>query len=159
MMLGWVALLLAVLPFALALRNLALLRRPAPALSPPPLSVLIPARNEERNIADAVACVLASEGVALELIVLDDGSTDRTGAILRGDRGSAAARGAGRRAAAGLVRQAACLRHAGPAGPARDVRVSWMPTCDWRRMRWRGWPGSCSATRWGWRAGFPGRSW
>ncbi|MEJ1978416.1 MAG: glycosyltransferase, partial [Acetobacteraceae bacterium] len=81
--LAWAALLLAALPFALALWNLALYRTPAPAMTPPPLSVLIPARNEERNIAAAVASVLASEGVALELIVLDDGSTDRTSAILR----------------------------------------------------------------------------
>ena len=84
MILAWIALLLAALPFTLALWNLALFRTPAPATSPPPLSVLIPARNEEGKIADAVASVLASEGVELELIVLDDGSTDRTGAILRG---------------------------------------------------------------------------
>ena len=83
MILAWLALLLAAFPFGLALWNLALFRTPAPATSPPPLSVLIPARNEERNIADAVASVLASEGVTLELIVLNDGSTDQTGAILQ----------------------------------------------------------------------------
>jgi Glycosyl transferase family 2 len=84
MILAWIALLLAALPFVLALWNLAVFRTPARAVSPPPLSVLIPARNEEATIADAVASVLASEGVELELIVLDDGSTDRTGAILHG---------------------------------------------------------------------------
>jgi hypothetical protein len=81
---GWVALVLAAAPFALALWNLALLRTPAMAVKPPPLSVLIPARNEEANIGDAVAAVLASEGVMLELVVLDDGSTDGTAAILAG---------------------------------------------------------------------------
>ena len=44
--------------------------------------MLIPARNEEANIAAAVAAVLASTGVAFEVVVLDDGSTDRTAAIL-----------------------------------------------------------------------------
>jgi hypothetical protein len=44
--------------------------------------VLIPARNEEVNIAEACAAILASEGVELELIVLDDASTDRTPQIL-----------------------------------------------------------------------------
>ncbi len=50
---------------------------------PFPVSVLIPARNEERNIAAALRCVLASTGVALEVLVLDDGSTDGTAEIVR----------------------------------------------------------------------------
>jgi hypothetical protein len=49
----------------------------------PPVSVLIPARNEERSIKAAIGAVLASRGVNLELIVLDDGSTDRTAEIVR----------------------------------------------------------------------------
>jgi hypothetical protein len=44
--------------------------------------VLIPARNEAANIADAVAAVLRNTGVELELLVLDDGSTDATPDIL-----------------------------------------------------------------------------
>jgi hypothetical protein len=46
-------------------------------------SVLIPARNEEPNIADALRSVLQSEAVHFEVIVLDDGSTDRTAEIVR----------------------------------------------------------------------------
>jgi cellulose synthase/poly-beta-1,6-N-acetylglucosamine synthase-like glycosyltransferase len=75
-------LVLAAFPLFLALWNLTLYRRPQPATGCPSISVLIPARNEERNIAAAVEVVLASEGVTLELIVLDDGSTDRTPEIL-----------------------------------------------------------------------------
>ena len=48
----------------------------------PPISVLIPARNEERSIRAAVESVLASTGVDFELIVLDDASTDRTAQIV-----------------------------------------------------------------------------
>ncbi len=48
----------------------------------PSVSVLIPARNEERSIRAAVESVLASTGIDLELIVLDDASTDRTPAIV-----------------------------------------------------------------------------
>jgi hypothetical protein len=77
-----VLLVLAAGPLVLALWNLALYRRPDRATGSLALSVLIPARNEERNIAAAVQAVLASEGVELELIVLDDGSTDRTSEIL-----------------------------------------------------------------------------
>lgn len=46
------------------------------------ISVLIPARNEERNIRDAVTAVLANRNPGLELIVLDDHSTDRTREIV-----------------------------------------------------------------------------
>ncbi len=84
MILAWAALCLAALPLLLGLANLFLLRTPAPAKGRPAVSVLIPARNEEANVADACAAVLASEGVDLELIVLDDASTDRTPEILRG---------------------------------------------------------------------------
>jgi hypothetical protein len=49
----------------------------------PPLSVLIPARNEEANIAACIEAVLLSRGVDLEIIVLDDGSTDRTAEIVQ----------------------------------------------------------------------------
>lgn len=83
MILAWISLFLAAGPLLLGLTNLALYRRPAPAAGRPRLSVLIPARNEEANIGDSCAAVLASEGVDIELIVLDDGSTDHTADILR----------------------------------------------------------------------------
>ncbi len=49
----------------------------------PALSVLIPARNEELGIEACVRSVLASQHVILEVIVLDDASTDRTAEIVR----------------------------------------------------------------------------
>ena len=84
MILGLLALVLAAAPFALAMLNLRQLATPAPATRPVALSVLIPARNEEDNIGPAVAAVLANTGVEFEVVVLDDGSTDRTAAILAG---------------------------------------------------------------------------
>ncbi|HSC80661.1 MAG TPA: glycosyltransferase, partial [Chitinolyticbacter sp.] len=44
-------------------------------------SVVMPAYNRERYLADAIAAVLAQPGDDYELIVVDDGSTDRTVAI------------------------------------------------------------------------------
>ncbi len=79
---GWTAFGLSALPLAVAAVNLRLLRPPRPATGRPSVSVLIPARNEAANIADAVGCVLRSRDVELELLVLDDGSTDATAAIL-----------------------------------------------------------------------------
>lgn len=48
----------------------------------PPVSVLIPARNEENAIGDAVRAVLRNQGIELEVVVLDDHSADRTAAIV-----------------------------------------------------------------------------
>ena len=81
-----VALALAALPALLYVRNTRLFR-PPPAVdtgvSPPSVSVLIPARNEEASIGACVESVLASEGVGLEVIVLDDHSEDRTAEVVR----------------------------------------------------------------------------
>jgi glycosyltransferase involved in cell wall biosynthesis len=49
----------------------------------PQISVLIPARNEERGIVACVESLLESTGVELEVIVLDDHSTDRTASLVR----------------------------------------------------------------------------
>ena len=79
-----VSCVLAVIPAALFLRNLRLYALlPRPSDSDACCSVLIPARNEEANIAAALRSVLESDGVELEVIVLDDGSTDRTAEIVR----------------------------------------------------------------------------
>ena len=57
-------------------------RQPPPIVPATFVSVLIPAFNEERVIERSVAQVLASEDVELEVIVLDDGSRDRTADIV-----------------------------------------------------------------------------
>lgn len=49
----------------------------------PSVSVLIPARDEEAAIGDSVRAVLASENVDVEVIVLDDNSTDSTADSVR----------------------------------------------------------------------------
>ncbi|MBW4039152.1 MAG: glycosyltransferase [Acidobacteria bacterium] len=48
------------------------------------IAVLIPARNEEGNIAACLESVLANEGATFEVVVLDDASTDGTAEIVRG---------------------------------------------------------------------------
>ena len=44
------------------------------------VSIIIPARNEERNIGEAIASIRAVLGGGVELIVADDHSSDRTSA-------------------------------------------------------------------------------
>ncbi|NUB17582.1 glycosyltransferase, partial [Azospirillum brasilense] len=83
-LLAALALALALLPLGLGLLNLCLYRRPK--AEPPPdaaVSILIPARNEEATIAAAVRAALSSCGVSVEVVVLDDHSTDRTAEIVR----------------------------------------------------------------------------
>ncbi len=58
-------------------------RRPVPPDHRPGVSVIIPAYNEERVIADSVARVLASDYPGLQVIVADDGSKDATSAVVR----------------------------------------------------------------------------
>jgi cellulose synthase/poly-beta-1,6-N-acetylglucosamine synthase-like glycosyltransferase/peptidoglycan/xylan/chitin deacetylase (PgdA/CDA1 family)/spore germination protein YaaH len=70
---------------SLSLTALALRSRPA---EPPPaapgalISVLIPAINEALVIEESVRRVLASRDAAIEVIVIDDGSSDATSAIV-----------------------------------------------------------------------------
>ncbi len=88
---AFVCLFLAVGPCVLFLANLLVYRRirgtspDSPQCEPIPelISVLIPARNEEQNIAATLTSVLANKHADYEVVVLDDHSTDRTAEIVR----------------------------------------------------------------------------
>jgi glycosyltransferase involved in cell wall biosynthesis len=72
------------------LRRLARARELPPWDGPdaPAVSLVVPARNEARNIEQAMRSLLAQRWPALEVVAVDDRSEDATGAIL--DRMSAA---------------------------------------------------------------------
>jgi hypothetical protein len=75
---------LALLPCALYFSNIRLFKPPPEATDGiiPSISVMIPARNEEAGIEACLRSVLASTGATLEVIVLNDHSTDRTAEIV-----------------------------------------------------------------------------
>ena len=80
-----VCLICALVPAVMMIINLQQYL-PAPAMtgdSLPAVSILIPARNEAQGIGDAVRAALTTRGVAFEVVVMDDGSTDGTVAIVQ----------------------------------------------------------------------------
>jgi hypothetical protein len=80
-----VGLALALVPALMIAVNLLLYRTPSlpEGGDPPRVSILIPARDEESKIARSVEAALASRGVGLEVVVMDDHSTDRTVEIVQ----------------------------------------------------------------------------
>ncbi|MCC7373540.1 MAG: glycosyltransferase [Verrucomicrobiales bacterium] len=80
--LTWLLLGLAAFPAALFITNLFSYRRLPFGAAPRGVSVLIPARNEERSIGSALESVLANRDVPVEVVVLDDHSTDATARIV-----------------------------------------------------------------------------
>ena len=59
-----------------------LARQHSPSVTFPMVSILVPARNEEKNIARCVQSLLALDYPSFEVLVLDDQSTDNTRSIL-----------------------------------------------------------------------------
>ncbi|HEV3383781.1 MAG TPA: glycosyltransferase family 2 protein [Gemmata sp.] len=84
---AWVCFGCAAVPALLYLWNSFLFRQPPLVVETlttlPNISVLIPARNEEESIEACVEGVLACRNIKLEVIVLDDHSTDATAGVVR----------------------------------------------------------------------------
>jgi glycosyltransferase involved in cell wall biosynthesis len=84
---GWIVcfgVAAAVIPAVIALK-LKRLKLPMTVQSGDPLpgvSIIVPARNEASEIRNALISLLNSEGVEIELIAVDDRSTDSTGQIM-----------------------------------------------------------------------------
>jgi chlorobactene glucosyltransferase len=81
----FITLSLLILPFSIAAWNYFRFARIRSNDSPTreiPVSVLVPARNEERSIEECVRSLLDQSYGCYEVIVLDDSSEDRTGEIL-----------------------------------------------------------------------------
>lgn len=64
-------------------REFAAVPRPASLADLPFVTIIVPARNEERNIALCVESLLALDYPRFEILVVDDHSTDRTAGIVR----------------------------------------------------------------------------
>ena len=137
-MMVWIAAascLLALVPAVLFLRNLSLYAPlPQSDRNRAKCSVLIPARNEEANIALALRSVLQSDDVDLEVIVLDDDSTDRTAEIVReiADTDPRVRLETAAIPARRLVRKEFRLSSTRSASRVIRSSFSWTPTCAFR---------------------------
>jgi glycosyltransferase involved in cell wall biosynthesis len=84
-----VALLISIVTFIALVVNYRLIKRlldvPVPPLEQwPSISLVAPARNEERNVESAMRSLLAIDYPNLQITIINDRSTDGTGDILRG---------------------------------------------------------------------------
>jgi glycosyltransferase involved in cell wall biosynthesis len=101
-LLAWLIALIWMRRSLAALRNLPKLpdlldekySRPLPQESQPLISVIVPARNESQAIEQTLRSLLAQQGISLEILAVNDRSTDGTGDIL--DRVAAEARAQGK---------------------------------------------------------------
>lgn len=66
-----------------AVVNARLLRVPTAATCRTPVSVLLPLRDEAHRVEPCLVALLGQTGVDLEIVVLDDGSTDNTADLVR----------------------------------------------------------------------------
>ena len=156
----------AAVPAVLWVWNMLLYREPGAGscaemghcVLPDAISVLIPARNEERVIAASLTSLLASRGVQIEIIVLDDASTDRTAEIVL----SFAAKDPRVRLESSPPlprgwngKQHACHALAAKAAPTSSVFLTQM--CVWLPKPWSVCPRSWRAPAPIWSAAFPFR--
>jgi cellulose synthase/poly-beta-1,6-N-acetylglucosamine synthase-like glycosyltransferase len=76
---------LLALQLARGARSIAILKDvqlPQPPQTWPTVSIIVPARNEERDLVEALSSLLNQDYPALEVLVVNDRSTDHTGEIL-----------------------------------------------------------------------------
>jgi cellulose synthase/poly-beta-1,6-N-acetylglucosamine synthase-like glycosyltransferase len=80
-----VLLVVAIVASARHQQQLSSIRLERVRVSPlaPPISLLVPAHNEERTIAESVRSLVALDYPELEVIVVNDGSSDRTLQVLK----------------------------------------------------------------------------
>jgi len=71
------------IPLAVIHKHLELKEHEAPLKNYPKVTIIVPAYNEESGIADTIKSILETEYPNKELIVVDDGSTDRTPEIVK----------------------------------------------------------------------------
>src|ERR1700686_257620 len=96
--------------------------------SNPVVSIIVPARNEEACLSSCLESLVAQTGIDLEIIVVDDASTDRTAEIARSfeiknSEKSNLSPGEDARSSTGHVGADALVRpdlHVIPAGPLPD---------------------------------------
>ena len=91
--------------------------------TPPEVTIVVPARNEEACLGDCLASLVAQTGVRFEIIVVNDHSTDRTGEIARSFAGL-------RVISAGALPQGWTGKNNAVVAGAKEARGEWLLFTD-----------------------------
>lgn len=95
--------------------------------SPVDLSVVIPVHNGESFVTEAIDSALAQQGVTVEVIVVDNNSTDRTREVVKARYGSSVTLAAEAKPGAANARNAGCLLATGTYLAFLDADDVWLP--------------------------------
>src|SRR5947199_8312918 len=96
---------------------------PDPATAQPTISVIVPARDEEASLGACLESLVAQTGVSFEIIVVDDGSTDRTREVAQSFSGV-------RVVDAGPLPQGWTGKNNAMSGGAKQARGEWLLFTD-----------------------------
>src|SRR5437870_11334075 len=96
---------------------------PDPATAQPTISVIIPARDEEASLGACLESLVAQTGVSFAIIVVDDGSTDRTREIAQSSSGV-------RVVDAAPLPHGCAVKNTAMSGRAKDARGDWLLFTD-----------------------------
>lgn len=107
-----------------------------PTGAPPTVSVVVPAHNAAATLADALRSALSQEPPPLEIVVVDDGSTDATIEVARAAAPAAAGRGCELRVLSQPQAGPSAARNRG----IEQARGEWVAFLDaddvWRPDKW-----------------------
>jgi glycosyltransferase involved in cell wall biosynthesis len=80
---AYIVFIFTFIQFLVALSNMLFQPPLSVCRSNPLVSILVPARNEEKNIATLISCLIKQDYQNIEILIFDDMSTDNTAELIK----------------------------------------------------------------------------